>query len=272
MPSGSHGGSRGSHGGGGASFGGGGRGSYRMGGYRRVPRRRIYFIGGRRYFLSSRWNSRFSALSTIASFSIFFLITAIMVLCVGISSKNDIATDYYYYQDMIADAEANPELIVEGEITDKFLNEDCGKWYYTYEFVADNGSVVEGYTYSVYTREEIRKFTIGDTILLAVNMIDTNQKTDSIPMDYKDIPLSNDGEYANAQKFYTIGLVGTIVIGAVIIGVAISMFVIVSKHKQLATDEVIENETSATRYCAYCGAMLAEDEANCRHCGAGKRN
>jgi len=269
MPSGSHGGSMGSHSSGGASFGGGrsSGGGYRNGHHRRGPR--IFIIGRSRYYLPTVWNTRFSAIISFLPIALFFLIFAVIAIFSGATTKNDILVDYYYYQDMIAKAEANPEFIVEGEITDLFYNDDCGKWYYTYSFLDDEGFPVNGYTYSVYTREEIREFTIGQNIMLAVNMAKINQLTDSIPMDYKYIPIENDGEYAQAQTIHTIGIVCTAVCSVTIVGLAVALVLIFVKCKQPATGEAIDGEkTGGLRNCAYCGALLNESETRCKHCGA----
>lgn len=199
MPSGSHGGSHGSHHSGGSSHssshhsGGGSRGVLRG------PS--MIFIGhGRRVAVPARFSWISTLIGVFAVFIMFGLFFSIPLTIVFNDQLDKIKTDYLYYQNMISYAEeeyakGNENFIQDGYITDAFYNEDAHRWYYTYAIPYGNGQILEGYTFSVYTFEEIIKFHINDPIKIAVNSYPVTSLTDSIPMDYKDIPLSNDGEY-----------------------------------------------------------------------------
>ena len=285
MPSGSRAGSSGgsgggSHFGGGSSGGGfgrgGGHGSSHRGFFRGRPGRRggisVFYFGRHRYMPASAY-SKLNRLSVLFAVLAFFLMFA-GIITWNVSQGIDIVyNDYRYYQQMILDAEANPEqLQVEGIITSKKRDENTDKWFLNYSFVADDGSTVEGYTYSIYTWDEVKEFQVGSTILLAVESPYTTRESDSVNMDYKNYPLEKDGEYQKLKKMKTICIVADCAIGAGCLATAVGIVVILVKKMQ-KTDEV-ESPTQAsipvkkTRYCRYCGARLDDTRPNCSQCGS----
>lgn len=265
MPSGSHGGSRGSHSSGGARSSGGSRGGYSSG----RNRTRVFIIGGVRYGLPATWNSRYNLLSNILSFVVFFLFFSIIMITGSASNIENIKTDYLYYDNMIATAEVDSRYITEGKIIDKSLGEG-GKWFFDYTFVADDGELVYGYTYSIYTFEEIQEFSIGQTILLATNAISTTSWTDSIPMVCKGVSYEVDGDYIEAHNMQTYGIVFTCLLGASVVGIIVARVVIVKKHKTISPQEEksLEAFSKKVRRCAYCGSILLDYENKCASCGA----
>ena len=266
MPSGSHGGSRGSHSSGGARSGGS---SYGSRGSSSRNYKRVFIIGGVAYGLPAVWNTRYNRLSTLVSLFAFFLFISIMVIVAGTSSIDNIKVDYMYYDDMIAQAETDNRYIVEGVITDKSLGEG-GKWFFDYVFPADDGWNVPGYTYSIYTYEEIKNFSIGETILLATNSINTTWETDSIPLVCKGVSYEQDGSYAEALTLRNCGIGFTCTFAAGIVLVIVGQILIVKKHKTLSPQEEksLSAFTKKTRVCSYCGSALADSDMRCRSCGA----
>lgn len=283
MPSGSHGGSLGSHSSGGSSFGGGSRGGSSFGGGR--PRGPRHFRWGRTvYVLPTRQSSILSILKIFILLSFMFAVFGLIFFMGSKQEIKKIETDYYYYQDMITHAEANPEYMKTGYVTDHFYNEDCDKWYYTYKIKREDMSMLEvyldGYTYSCYTREEIKAIPIDSEIQIAVNTKVVTDKTDSIPLDYKDMPLERDGEYVDAMGERTLGKNLMIICGIAFVGLICVQVFIIAKYKQKkvdgefgtpqSRDSIDSNQAPkrTTKICDYCGATLDVNAKKCSSCGA----
>lgn len=269
MPSGSHrssggshrsGGSRSSFGGGGSSFGGGHR------HYHHYHRGGIY-IGG-------AIPPRFVLPVIMFVFGFFALIFSFAFIFPANSYLNTIKEDYYYYQEMIVRAEQKG-YIVDGTVTDMFLGEG-GKYYIIYEIPKDIGyGNLEGETYSVYTRSEAYDL-LGETIKIATNTKDVSSTTDSIPMDYKDMPLSKDGEYNSNLTKRTVGIM--VLIGSVLLfaGGVVVLVRAIKKGPETKEDKKNETqniETLESKYteCEYCGSKMLKTAVSCKNCGA-KRN
>ncbi len=284
MPSGSHGGSRGSHSSGGArssgsSGGGGGRGSVSNRGSRPFRMRfgtRVYVFGGK----------------TGIFIPLIFISLFILMFCCIVNSGvkhniSNIETDFIYYKAMVQKAEINPSLKKQGTITDYFYNEDCKKWYYIYEIEIENSvKPLEGYTYSLYTFEQISKLNVGDVIEIAVNNPNVNLYTDSVPMDFKDFELEDDGEYIEAKKtkkiMTTMIVIFSILSAALVVG-AIVYMVKTKKREDLEqqeektrVEEKHELEKKALEKdldwrCEYCGSLNKSGKSKCSTCGAGRK-
>lgn len=271
MPSGSHSGGGGSHFGGGSSdgshFGGG---SHSGSGHSVGPM--IFMFGGRRYFVGGKARNIVSVLQTICVFVFIAIILSASTLSDSKQGIDKIEEDYAYYQSMISYAEAHNEYIVTGKVTGKFYNDDCDKWYITYSIKIDETSNLKGYTFSVYTLDEVSAFQIGNSIDIAVDSVPITLETDSIPLDYKDMPLSRDGEYVDFVSAKTKSIVALVIEVLALIGSIAGIVVVVLKNKQVVTDDKPEsNTTSQTKEptrCAYCGAIVDENENTCHSCGA----
>lgn len=278
MPSGSHGGGGGSHFGG--SFGGGGshfgRSSQSSG--TSVHRNVIIFWGGRRYSYSDKSSGKLRTF--FALFILFLCFALISGLIWGGSCGNldKIESDYKYYQNMIARAEEDSNYLTTGIITDHFKNEDCGKWYFTYELTTFDGQKLEGYTFSIYTLEELESWPVDKVIDIAVSSKTITLKTDSVPMNYKDVALDKDGEYANTVRTIKVTRVTTIVLGVTSVIFLASLIAIAVKEKDLKpetkeqTETKVETKPETKNYwvCGYCGNKNKLDDFNCSHCGAKK--
>ncbi|MBQ3047706.1 MAG: hypothetical protein IJD48_01680 [Clostridia bacterium] len=294
MPSGSHGGSSGSHrsGGssGGGSFGGGSRGGSNGFGGSYSSSRPMY-IGwhSKRYYIPAKKASSIRTLFSVSFALLFFALAIITVLVSNNKYINKIKTDREYYIQMIDYAIENPEYQKVGWITDRFYNRDCDKWYITYALRTKTGETLHGYTFSVYTIDDISKkeFQVRQSIVLAVNNKDVDMFTDSINMGYKDIPLEADGEYLKYIEANKITIAVECVLGAcivVLVAIAISL---IKKNAQdegnlgeITSNTTMLGEAVATtqqvkkskKTCIYCGCFVSEEDKQCPSCGARKFN
>ena len=297
MPSGSHRGSRGSHSSGGSrsssSFGGSRGGSHRSSFSSSSSRRSSY--GGGYYSgphhhrpFRVRWGGRYYVYSDGATVGIavlvFAIIFAFIFMRVGAIDVNyykqeltKIEEDYDYYQDMIQYAENNRDrgYIVEGEVVDKFYNEDAGKYYIVYKVdVPDSMFDLQGYTYSVYTLEETSNFRRGESIEIAVDTVPVTSQTDSINVDYKNTTLEDDGEYVITKNNLTKARLQKWISVVVFIGLIVLLVYITWKKKkpEESSEKKEEAKVESTTYkCAYCGSTYSKTRAKCPSCGASLR-
>ena len=129
--------------------------------------------------------------SKLSLFVPFIIIMAFaLVICSNIvradkAYLNTIKVDYAYYHQMIETAEADDRYLQDAVVTDKFYNEEFGKWYYLYELKTQYNQNLEGETYCIYTNEQIAQIRINDKIKVATNSIIVTMSTDSVPIDFK---------------------------------------------------------------------------------------
>lgn len=297
MPSGSHRGSRGSHSSGGSRSGGFSRGSRgsRSGGFS-VGSRGSHFGGGHRHHgggihihahrpLRIRFGRRYYVYSTgvqsrFAIFGILFVFALIFTFAMNLRRQdaqydiNLIEQDYYYYQDMIRYAESH-DMVVEGVVVDKFYNPEADRYYVIYEIETGNGQKLEGYTYSCYTETEVGKYRRGGSIDIAVDQMPITSSTDSINMDYKDMPLTKDGEYLLVQAELREATISFVICVIVDIAIVVGFVIYAYKKKEVEEDkgatptqtEKVEEDV----YCNYCGSLLSKDAKKCSSCGAAVR-
>ena len=278
MPSGSHGG-----GGGGSHFGGssggshfgGGSGRHFGGSYYHGPRRpgrapihfHFFYFGGRRYSVASDDRSNIFGMIFGCIICLFFAVVMGFSIGSATNSVKKIENDYLYYQDMIAYAEEHTEYQVTANVQTFFENEDCGKYYVTYYFYTASSQRVDGYTFSIYTYNQAKTIKQNGTILLAVDEYPVTTQTDSINMDYKNLPLSEDGEYQVAK-----GQIRTnIIIEVAIVGVFALLVVLTIRQIKQNVEQVPEGsqpKTSKKYICTYCGAKLKETDTTCPKCGS----
>lgn len=197
-----------------------------------------------------------------------------------VSAMDTIIADRNYYLEMIEYAEENPEYQKEAKITNVVYNLSCKKYYIKYiipytEVI--NGSVFNhslwGYTYSIYSKEDITNFSRGDKIMVACNSSVVTGYTDSITMDYKDYPLSADGEYLNEQKSKKTFTVLICVFSGIMVGGVVLMIIFIKKNTYaFETPQTAKNlelyEKNKYRKCSYCGSSLTAGKIKCHNCGA----
>ncbi len=300
MPSGSH-----SGGGGGSHFGGGNSGGSHFGGSSSRSGRsttifyspRVFVWGRNRYTVTGQKQASIFALFVVMIIGIFAIFSGGLILSGAKQSINTIEQDYARYQQMITNSYDDTSYQIKGVVTDSFKNEDCDKYYITYAFPIDtveeenlysqylsdlrsdlvSAKWVEGYSFSVYTLQEASAFTKGSIITLALNDKNTevNSTTDSIPVDYLEMPIEKDGEYLTAKSSKKTGpiviSIGAIVVVACIVG---EVFVIKSIKKEpvettasTSSSTPIDAAKPNVRKCSYCGATIAEDATKCPNCG-----
>lgn len=280
MPSGSHSTSGGSHSSGGSSFGGhGSSGSGSSGSSRPIMPRRVYF--GHSYVILS------SGKQSLSSFLIVFAIFALLFCAMfgfGIAGTNKaikkIKEDQAYYFNMIDYARENPEYLTTGTVTDYFYNEDAGKYYITYTFELADGNFMrpDGQSYCVYTLSQASDLLHAGTIELALNVKKSvaNLDTDSIPTDYREMPLDDDGEYVHNKSNKKTFIIGVVVTAFIVVASVVGVVVIVatSPKEGSATQTTSQNttmqntQTSNHWVCAYCGNRQTNDKSKCDQCGA----
>ena len=289
MPSGSH-SSGGSHFGGG-SFGGhhssgshfsSSHGPRSMGFYPRTPRVMMFF--GHRVYLSSH---RASAMSLLSGLLIFAIVVCFFGGIAWFGTQKDISTieqQHALYCAMVERAQGDDNYRVTGKVTDyDFYEGGDVRYCIFYTFETAYGAC-HGNSYFVYSRQQALAMQ-GKTIDLATAQPQDKltPDSDSTPMDYIDIPLTDDAEYQDRQQSLTIFRLITLVgVGAVV--TIIVVMVAVPATAQRATAEQVaasQTKTSSTSTeqtttkiwrCEYCGSANPDHQTTCSGCGAGRKN
>lgn len=220
--------------------------------------------------------------STAILVSIFFFFIGIMMgisVSTTIKQINFIKQDYNNYQVMIENAMNNPALTRTAVVTEKYIG-NGGKWYIRYEYDLDN-SKQRAYdeSFAHYTKEELSNYKVGQTeIVIVTESSYVDEYTITIPMDYYNSGVENDGEYIELIKkrntfimFDTI----TFVVAGLVMFLGIKTYI---KYKNKETEEVEQttqnsstqtNTTKTHTKCPYCGARVSSDKGTCTQCGAG---
>jgi len=176
--------------------------------------------------------------------------------------------DYEYYQNMIKKAEADSSLIKEAKVVDHVNLYGTDRWLYYYELKQDNGEILKGHTFYVYSKEEIFDKYATDTIVqVAVATSSVNEETNSIEMSYKDKTLEDDGQYIaqlNSRKTIIIILVIAAIVG---VGCIVGAVFLILKSKTKEEEESKEKQKTERRKCPYCGIKTASKD-KCPNCGA----
>ena len=184
---------------------------------------------------------------------------------------------------MIVEAELDPNTyIVDAIVTGRFYEDNYDKYYITYKIPLDNAEYtgdlyVAGYSFSVYDKEEIEQFSVGDLIDVAIDTPGVFTYTDSVPMDYKDMPIEKDGEYQKAAS--TQRVLRTIFLSAIVLGVGwVIVFIVLTKKaekeyvKAHPVNASVVKKADAANYCEYCGTyMVRDNNPKCPACGAVKK-
>lgn len=295
MPSGSHrGGRSGSHSSGGSrsgsSFSGGfssrssfGGSHYRGGSYHGGHHHhhrpfRIHF--GRRYYVyGSGTSSVFGLLGALFIFALMFTFCFSAVRNGHSYNIDLIQEDYSYYQHVISYAKTHKDegYIVNATVTDRFYNEDADKYYITYVVKNEQGrTILDGYTYSCFTRSEAFSYQIGGTIEIAVNSVPITSETDSINTSYYGMAIEKDGEYLAAKNAFRNTTIVYVICVLVDIAIAGIFFVLLFKKAipengtSTSTDSKTSTSTEGTeKYCSYCGSLMSKSSTKCPSCGAG---
>ncbi len=311
MPSGSRGGGGGSHFGGGSSHSGGGShfggsrpsyssgsshyGSWSFGGGPRAPR------GPRvpRGPLGFRWGRNYYSMSSAKGFLVIFLLVISIITGIagaGLIASNyedelyTICQDYVYYHQMAEYAQSNSNYQTTATITGiyKRFND---KWYYEYSFKMypnnpSNSRKVDGYTYCLYTDEDVtnRTIAVGKEITIAIsdNVNYITSDTDSVPMDIVNFSSTDDGEYQMYDKLARenkrSGIIAFIV-AVILFGTTVTLWIVFlkkvdkeeyekSKSGDSSSSSINIDTKPKSKYCSYCGSLLDPDATSCYSCGA----
>ncbi len=278
MPSGSHRSSGGSHRSGGSSSRSSGwsSSSSRSYDHGRSWGHRGYRRGGVVFHIPLKIGAGLGLCIVAAFISLIFGIIGTANKSSAQTMMNKIKEDYTYYQALIANAEKDSEnKIVQAKVTDTF--ENAGKYYIIYKINIPGGGSLVGESYSVYTQSQA--FELMDTtILVAVNTAHITLQTDSVPMDYKNMPLSRDAEYViakgdlnGANIMMVLGYSG--LVGFIVLGTFLEI-----KHRKKSLETKAETSTlskssssePSSWTCTYCGNQNAANSKNCSQCGARK--
>jgi type II secretory pathway pseudopilin PulG len=290
MPSGSHGGGHGgSHSGGGSrggygggsSFGGSRSGSFGGGyghGFGRWSRPRHFYFGHRHFYISGGRSRAISGAGLVIGIAIFFAVIGLMGIMGADSRIKQIKTDYAYYQSMAQLASEDSNYKTTAKVTGKFQSDTCDRWYITYEIDFMESGVAKklsGFSYSVYILGTAPAVASIIDVALDCPSAEITRDTDSVPMDYLGMPITNDGEYVNElgtkqnMSFAFYGSLGAIAL-AVLVG-AVLAFARQSTAEQTAAAAaggIKDTATPKTPTCPYCGTKFNSGDAKCPTCGA----
>jgi len=279
--------SRGSMGGGGFSSG-----PSRMG----PPPRRgpaVVVVGGGYY--GSRWyhhpRYRRRSMGILGILAIICLILAIVGLASMSGAKStmaDIQTEHDYYVTMVNKANANAANygIVTGKVIEVYKNDKGDKWWYTYQFDYGTYTGIQGQTYPVYTDAALN--LSGTDVQLAV--YDPGQGKDyidSVPVDYKNTAVTDDGDYIAAQSSKSTGtmmMIIFIILFVVFLVGSFGWFAFLRKNKggdpnqanSNGSNDANNNGTSGSTtassqpqmgQCPYCGGRVSPTDTKCPNCG-----
>lgn len=296
MPSGSH--SGGSHfGGGHSSFSGGGShfggsrsghsgGGSHFGGGPRGPRGPVFIHWGGHYYSMSYSKNVLVVFLLVISF-----IAGFVGFGFTVSNNRDkldiIRMDYEYYYQMVDYAESNSNYRTTATITG-FYQSYSGKYYYNYKFKMDPSSAssfyIDGYTYCLYTEDDLPSIAVGTTITIAIsdNVNNISFDCDSVPMDIKHFRPEDDGEFQalqrSAETNKKVGIV-TLIIAGIMLATTITLWILFlkktdkneyekSKSGTITSSSINIDTNPKTKYCSYCGSALNSNATSCHCCGA----
>ena len=205
---------------------------------------------------------------------IFFIATVGMIFAFNIDVNYDFNSyqrKYDRYQSIIAQAEEKHGYQFEAEITSHIYDAKYNKWGFNYQvenFMAEMSSFSTPY---VYDEEDINsaEFEVGKTIIIASNNTLLHDSSTTIPMSFKNVKLSDYGEYAESCKSKNSLTIATCIVGAIFLVVFIFLFPNIKKYKDL--EIMLKNEHRKLNCCLYCGNSIMSGETRCRNCGAVNR-
>ncbi len=215
------------------------------------------------------------------SFVITFFVT-IFLSFVLVGQYNFIAnreSDFTKYQTLAQEGQH-----IEGVVKDHAQG-DGNKWYFTYNFVADNGDLGEGYSYALYDHYDITvKYRIGKTFDLVAENGEITYLTETVPADFTQMTLEDDGDYVSAQnskKFLwpTVIVVGALSILCLVMGIVKTAKTPKQEESGKSTQTVVdktetkqsEEKEEELKVCEYCGTYIPPKTMKCPNCGASQK-
>ncbi len=300
MPSGSSGGHSGGFGGGHSFHGGSGHygsshssfgvrrpsssshgGSYHPYPVRPWYRPRVVVFGGRQVYLDAGRASSASILSFL--FVITLIATAILGFTWwGAQDELDlIRSDYSVYQAIARNAATSLEWQTVGKVYDWQEFEDTGKYRILYEFDTPKGKVDNGYSYFVYTWEQVIDMK-RDGVVLALDdkLVNTNTNSDSVPLDFKDAIMEEDAGYIDTINKINGTRLGTFIMAGISALLIVSYVLINATAKKATAEQIAADKQGTTATtdskaapagtwrCEYCGVLNDNGKERCDGCGA----
>lgn len=233
----------------------------------------IVIINNRPYRMSGGASAGFFVAIILTIVCFFAIFAGGFMTMNAASTKSKIEYDFVKYQDMVEFAKKDENRIVDGTI--KSIEPGYGKFRIIYEFKNRYGKLVEGYTFYVYDKEYLEKYEVGEEIEIALDLSYLVEgEPDSIPTDFVNFEVGDDGEYIHAQTQQRVGLA---ILFCGIVGAAASFVVAIVVRKKFAKpyeeneptpSPASENKKEEDEFCAYCGARLKKGEHKCPECGA----
>lgn len=210
-----------------------------------------------------------TVLSVILGLALFaFIFVGIISIC-NISTCKE---DYSMYQKMCKHAMDNESFCIQAEVVSHNYNPKYKKWYFNYQMTNGTKSYM-GYTFCLYTEEEIKEYEIGGTINVAIDSLFLNATTDSIPLDYYQMDINRDGEYIYYKNLLTI--FGILVVVDIVALITVNVFAskMLKKYNENKFNADLDTNSSnqvsdSAAYCDYCNSKLPPNTTTCPHCGA----
>lgn len=212
--------------------------------------------------------------------SVFFILAAVALfftLIVGLAlvgqntALKTIEQDYFNYQTMIENTMHNPAYRREALVTEKYEGAG-GKWYIRYEYELDTmNETAYDESFAHYTKEQLSSYIVGQTkIIIVTEESVVSEYTTTIPLDYYESGVENDGEYIEIKEFKNTLTIVVIVLGALgilLIVLGVKKCIKASKKEESGNNTTSTQQTHTT--CPYCGARVSLDKNVCPRCGAG---
>lgn len=216
--------------------------------------------------------------STIFSIMIIALFAAIIAKVSFVMRVQAIKSDYNYYQHMCSWSAEHPNWKGTAKVTGKEKKYD--KWLITYKIIDPTTNfTLDGYSFAIYDDEQIEQIQIDDEIEVAMDSFELSINTDSVPMDYYQVPITQDADYLHHTKISSSVTVILVIVAIVTVGIGITNGILANKYlknMRVASFDsgytpVSENNNLQVVYCDYCHSKLPPNSTKCEHCGASIR-
>ena len=262
------------------------------------PRRfRRYGFWGPTVVLTDGQSSALGMFLVLIFMSLFF---GFILFMGGMSVNSEIETresEHEYYMTFIDSAKAAGRK-AQVHVTGIYEGEN-NKWWIEYEFGALSKGhfdafgdyLYDGWSYTMYTLSEATQiknsgwievyhdFTPTKSGVDKNAILEWDNNTDTIPVDYETQPLSMDGDYQSLlQTKNILNVICYICVGVAVFCVIAAIRVSSKAQKEEATatvtsvDATPSSSTTATSsthtYCAYCGSKLEKSATKCPNCGS----
>lgn len=216
-------------------------------------------------------------LSTIFSIMIVALIAVIIAKVAFVIRVQAIKNDYDYYQHMCSWSAEHPNWKGTAKVTGKQKKYD--KWLITYKIIDPTTNfTLDGYSFAIYDDEQIEQIQIDDEIEVAMNSFNLSIDTDSVPMDYYQVPITQDADYLHYTKISSSVTVILVIVAVLTIGLGITNGILVNKRLKDAQGNYVDSSYTQVSesnlqavYCDYCHSKLPPNSTMCEHCGASTR-